>query len=52
MLEGVGGSLACQLAVHSIGRVMLLERSLLAALAVAANTIARDVVASRMHHDA
>jgi glycine/D-amino acid oxidase-like deaminating enzyme len=50
--RGAGNSLAWQLARRGIGRVTLLERSVAAASARASNTIARDVVASRMHHDA
>ena len=50
--RGAGNSLAWRLARRVTGKVMLLERSVVAALARASNAIARDVVASRMHHDA
>ena len=43
---------AWQLARHGIGRVMLLERSVVSVSVMTSNAMARDVVASRMHHDA
>jgi hypothetical protein len=43
---------AWQLARHGIGRVMLLERSVVSVSVMTSNAMARDVVASRMHQDA
>ena len=44
--------LASQLARRGNGEMVLLSRSVVASSAMAPNTSARDVVASRMHHDA
>ena len=45
-----GNRLAWQLSQRVPGRVMVLEHSVLDFSAMVSNAIARDVVASRMHH--